>query len=213
MDDGRHVSMPSIKAYSMYGTTEDTIYLENCTKPQVLESLKSHWLKDRALSLFLIFLDKTTPPHERDEIQSKLDEWFLDGSVAEYVKSVMYSRPLLGRDIIKLDEIQLESLVGNLVAELYDNQEKIRLIRNAWDGVANDLSGTEKLAYEIQLIVIDAFYRLVSSTRSEISTVKFDCLRVLSNISGHREIIDYFIDPFLELSEVVPDIKPQIAIL
>lgn len=199
--DGRNKRTSPINALSIYRDVGDVVSLKNCTKTQALESLRLHWMKERALVLVLILLDPTTPIHECKEIQHTLNDWMNNVDVAEYVKFVMYSRPLPYADLRLNEAIDSQSNIGGFLNVLFDSQADISLIRESWDTVSSNLTSDEKYAYEKRLISIGAFYRLVNATKMDIQNIKFECFTKLSDLQGYREIVVEFLDPLVVLDE------------
>lgn len=206
---GRTEHMSVSSAQNLYRNVDDAILLESCSRNSALDSLNLHWMKDRALLLCLAFLDIETPTDERSQIEVHLEKLLAEDRVAEYVKSVLYSQPLPLEEVLPPNDLISDTYLGQFLATIFEHQPSINQVREAWTSASCDLPTELREQFEKRLVGLGAFFRLTSRSKSEVSSLKFDCLEKLSDLPDFRSVVSAFIDPHLELCEIIEPASQQ----
>lgn len=204
--NGRREEMEHSRASSLYREATDAIVLENCSKDEALASLHLHWRKDRALLLLLMLFDKDFPSSELPAICEQLDQWLSDKRIFDYVKSVMFSRPL-GENVDLSENIEINSITGSLVKAVIDQQPAITRFRKHWESISAALVGQERQELEARLISMGVFWRVLCSTKNELQLLKFECLSKISGVPDSRNLIIRLLAPYVEMSEKAGNAK------
>ena len=201
--DGREKTMSRVGAESIFRGANDVVTLRDSDRSQALESLRLHWMKDRALMYSLLIMDSSTDDESRSELLSQLNFWLKESKdVDRHLRNVLFSCPLPG-DVVLTDSIDFDTEFGRLAKELLDSQERITAVRSSWDRVASVLGAEESFKYEVALIAMGAFVELQSLRRSDLNALKFECLKNLSNLSEFRSVLSKFLNPFIKSSEPI----------
>jgi tetratricopeptide (TPR) repeat protein len=129
----------------LFAHASDVLQLENVSRSEVIDKLKSEWVQDRSLQLILMLLDPDEESQTRLEAAECLDEFLNRYEVKKYVENYLYSSPLPSTaDLDRAIQLSIDSSLAHLtefLLILQSNQEEISKRCAAWEALPIRLFG------------------------------------------------------------------------
>lgn len=145
---------------------------------EVRNELNLAWRKDRALHLILILLDSKSPDEGRDQSAECLEGLVCDDAVYRFIEYRFFVAPLPGtadvEGALAIARRLQRGKIRDLLTEIQDHQEAIRLCRRAWEVLSVDLFGSAAKKEEFAFRAVEAgvFRRLASMQPVELSAAR-----------------------------------------
>ncbi len=181
-----------IRQFDIY---EDTIILNSASEQQALNLLKQESNKSDALLLALSILDINIKQVHKKDLSSNLNELLKDAPILQYLRGILFSRPLPNNAIKEIPDVIAESHEVKLFfSELIEAQSSIETIYSTWLETAQRFRLEQSDIDYIEGVFSsnEIGYLLSRATVSsvDVSKAKFNCLFKLEDIINIRQIIN-----------------------
>lgn len=178
-----------------FGIYEDTIILSSASEQQALQLLKQESQKSDALLLTLSILDSDVKLVHKKSLSFSLNELVKEDSILQYIRGILFSRPLPSNAIKEVpDELAESPVVKILISELLDAQNSIVTIYTTWLETAQKFRLDQDDINYIEGVFSSNLvgYQLSRSTISnaDLNNLKFNCVLKLEGINNSRQIIN-----------------------
>jgi tetratricopeptide (TPR) repeat protein len=123
----------------LFAHASDILRLENVSRSEVIDKLKSEWAQDRCLQLILILLDPEEESQTRLEAAECVDEFLKQDEVRKYVQNYLYSSPLPSTaSLNSAIQLSIDSSLAHLtefLRTLQSDQKEISERCAAWEAL------------------------------------------------------------------------------
>ena len=151
----------------LLGSGRDVVRIENISREETVRRLLLAQRREEALRYGLYVLDKDLRAETRSLAALELEELWREQEVAEYVEGVLLSHPLPEEGDIAgaLDTAAAAPGVAGFLSILWDSQEIVAEVWEAWRAAAKQEIGAEDLELWRSIMVREGFFRRVVHKR------------------------------------------------
>ncbi len=174
---------------------DDTIFFESINQNEALVKLRLESDKNNALLFALTILDKDIPSESKSGLARILDGYLSNSTMLNYIRGIMYSRPLPNNAIENEDEIADINSTSSFefVRDLISSQHHIKTFYETWQNTSKsyqtEFSDIQKLEGVFINNLISYSFSKKGIEKHSYDNMRFNCLSELSSVPNSRQIV------------------------
>lgn len=188
----------------LFAGANDVIELLDVAREDIIEQLVEAWRRDRAMQLFLVFLDYEEELETRRMACECVEEHFSSSKISQYIVNRLYSVPLpASADIPRAQQIASDGKADKVLESLttlYGHQSAIARTREAWTEISLKIfqSVPDKARFEAVAVEAGAFRIMAEGMQDgSVASAWMECLErpQIKKLANYRNVVTAWVNP------------------